>query len=294
MTLVVYIVGFAAVLLLTVGIGGYVSQFRFADQNLGVRAGHSLLSGPLGPMISSMARRNREGGAAKRCAELSKKLIYAGRPVGDLNGYEYYAVLQLIALSVFVVVALLTVAGTGPSLAVIIVPGLLAGAVFVFATAWLDNEIADRRSAISMSFPYFMDLSVMTMEAGADFRESVESYIADNRGDALADELSITLNEMRMGRVFQEAMERMTQRIAADEVVSIIRTIMQGDRMGTPLGRVFRDQADTLRFRRSQMAERAAEEMKVKLQGPAMLLMMSVLVLIMGPALLQMFSSDFF
>lgn len=294
MTILVSILGFLAVLILAIGVGQFFSEFKFAEGPSTVRAGHDLLTSPVGPVISSLARRNQTGRFAENSAKIQKKLIYAGRPVGDLTGAEFLAVVQLTAMGMFFFVMLLTLAGAGPSFAMIIVPSLMAGAVFLFTTVWLDNEVAARRSAISMSFPYFMDLSVMTMEAGADFRESVQSYIDDNTGEALAEELSITLNEMKMGRVFQESMGRLAERISADEVVSIIRTIMQGDRMGTPLGQVFRDQSDTLRFRRSQMAERAAEEMKVKLQGPAMLLMVSVLVLILGPALLDMFSSEFF
>lgn len=294
MTLLISIIGFVAVLLTVLGIGLLLGQFRFAEVKSSVRQGHELLTSPLGPLISALARQNATGRFAGHTAKLDRKLIHAGRPVGDLTGVEYFAVLQLVAAAVFIVSLLIMIAASGLAPSAIIVPALLAGAVFLFATVWLDNAVVDRRKQISMSFPYFMDLAVMTMEAGADFREAVQSYVNDNRDDPLAEELSITLNEMRMGRVFQEAMARMTERISAEEVISIIRTIMQGDRMGTPLGQVFRDQSDTLRFRRSQMAERAAEEMKVKLQGPAMLLMVSVLVLILGPALLNMFSSDFF
>jgi len=57
---------------------------------------------------------------------------------------------------------------------------------------------------------------------------------------------------------------------------------------------VLREQSANLRFRRTQVAERAAEELKVKLQGPAMLMMVSVLMLILGPAIVEMLGSGVF
>ena len=98
----------------------------------------------------------------------------------------------------------------------------------------------------------------------------------------------------KMGSVFQEAIGGMVERVSAEEVQNSLRALLQGERMGTPIGQLFRDQADAIRFKRSQLAERAAEEMKVKLQGPTMMLMMSVLQLILGPAIINIFSSDYF
>jgi len=79
-----------------------------------------------------------------------------------------------------------------------------------------------------------------------------------------------------------------------EDIQGTLRAVKQGMRMGTPISLVLRDQAETLRFRRSQSAERIAEEIKVRMQGPAMLMMISVLLLILGPAFIEMFGTGVF
>jgi hypothetical protein len=49
-----------------------------------------------------------------------------------------------------------------------------------------------------------------------------------------------------------------------------------------------------MRFKRSQLAERAAEELKVRVQGPTVVLVMAVFLLILGPAFVSVFESGVF
>ena len=64
--------------------------------------------------------------------------------------------------------------------------------------------------------------------------------------------------------------------------------------MGTPINESLAEQADAMRFMRSQIAERVAEEMKIRMQGPAMLLLVSVLILILGPAVVNLKDNGMF
>lgn len=161
------------------------------------------------------------------------------------------------------------------------------------ATTWLvltrvENWISDRRRQLNRQFPYFLDLAVMTMDSGTGMLEVVDAYTKSAPGTALAQELTALNTDIRMGTTVDAALIALESRIPSDDVIAVTRSIRQGLRMGTPMSQVFREQAETMRFRRSQTAERSAEELKVKLQGPAMMLVVAVLILVLGPAFVGM------
>ena len=64
-------------------------------------------------------------------------------------------------------------------------------------------------------------------------------------------------------------------------------TIIQGEHLGTPLARIFRSQADVLRVKRTQRAETVAGEAGVNMLLPAVLVMVSTVLIILGPFLLN-------
>lgn len=293
MNWIVSAMGGLAVCLVFMATSHSIAAFRASRVDDSIRAGNSIISSAIGPWISAIASVLSERYAGY-CEKLEQKLIHAGRPGGDLTGSEFLALL-LMAIAAFIALLLVFfVTGSSLNFGGFVFLAILAAVLVFVGLAWLDNAVATRRIAISRDFPYFMDLAVMTLEAGSDFRETLEIYIKDNHDKALAEEFSITLSEMKMGNVFRESVIRLVDRVSAEEVQNSLRALCQGERMGTPIAQLFRDQADAIRFRRSQLAERAAEEMKVKLQGPAMMLMISVLLLILGPALINILTSDYF
>jgi len=225
---------------------------------------------------------------------ITEKLNLAGRPGGRVSAEEFLATVELLVLGLFLVVFLLIFLSAGDPVNGLIFGGILAVLAAFLPFMWLDGLVADRRTAMSRAFPYFMDLSVMSMDAGASFLESLSTYIAENENTALADEFAQTLSEINMGKSLSDAMIALRERIPTVMVQNALMAIVQGERMGTPMVKVMTEQAEAIRFVRSQNAERFAEEIKVRMQGPAMLLLFSVLILIMGPAAIDMAGSDFF
>ena len=60
----------------------------------------------------------------------------------------------------------------------------------------------------------------------------------------------------------------------------------QGEQLGSPLAHIFRAQADMLRIKRTQRAETIAGEAGVKMLLPAILVMASTVIVILGPFIL--------
>lgn len=229
---------------------------------------------------------NRSAGIQSYMSALDTKLHVAGRRgiSGEtfLTQAEGAGVLALIATLVLCT----SVVGFGPGM--LVVSAMMGGITTWLLLARADNWTAERRRDLDRQFPYFLDLAVMTMDSGTGMLEVIAAFVSSAPDTALAQELSALTTDITMGTTVEAALLALEARIPSQDVASVTRAIRQGLRMGTPLAQVFREQAETMRFRRSQHAERSAEELKVRLQGPAMMLVMAVLILILGPALVGM------
>ena len=135
--------------------------------------------------------------------------------------------------------------------------------------------------------PYLLDLLTLLMEAGATFLNALNQAVDEFRGHPVAEEFGRVLADMNLGKTRMEAFQAMRDRLADDEITSIIGTIIQGEHLGTPLARIFRSQADVLRVKRSQRAESIAGEAGVNMLMPAVLVMAATVLIILGPFLLN-------
>jgi len=222
------------------------------------------------------------------------KLVKAGSPLNGIKGNQFLGLLVLSAVFIFVF-NLVSMTFIGGLSFFNFVFSLVAGVVtFVVGNMWLNDKITDRKIAIAREFPYFVDMSVMVMGAGSSFPDAMKIYTSENSNTALGGELKIVLNESEMGKTMLECLEGFESRVESTGVQNALKAILQGERMGTPVIDNLVEQADAIRFLRSQEAERVAEQMKIKMQGPAMLLLFSVLLIILGPAVVNFKDSGMF
>ena len=285
--LVIPTLGFLSFFLIFLGIALYAK--KWAEGVPYDLRGNVFLESPLGLWIFLLAKANESESLENLRAKVEKKFLLAGKPGGEISGSQFLAILEICSFSTFLFLFLFFSLVTGYSIGSILFIIVLSIFTFWLGFVWLENLISERRVQISRQYPYFVDLAVMTMDAGSSFIETMELYAKDNPSQPLGKEFLLTLGEIRMGKTFAEALGTMIQRVPSEEVQTSIRAILQAEKMGTPLAKLLREQSDLIRFKRSQMAERVAEEMKIRLQGPAMLFMISVLILILGPAFIGMF-----
>ena len=169
---------------------------------------------------------------------------------------------------------------------------MLFAVLAVPLTAWfLRHRLAARAAArlrlIKRRMPYLLDLLTLLMEAGATFLNALRQAVDEFRGHPVAEEFGRVLADMNLGKTRMEAFQAMRDRLADDEITSIIGTIIQGEHLGTPLARIFRTQADVLRVKRTQRAEPLAGEAGVNMLLPGVLVMASTVLIILGPFLLN-------
>jgi len=159
-------------------------------------------------------------------------------------------------------------------------------------TAWLlrrrlASRAAQRLREIKRRMPFLLDLLTLLMEAGSTFLGALKQSVQEFEGHSVAQEFGRVLADMDLGKTRAEAFEAMRDRLADDEITSIIGSILQGEMLGTPLANIFRTQADVLRIRRSQRAETIAGEAGVKMLLPAVLVMAATVLIIVGPFFLN-------
>ena len=103
----------------------------------------------------------------------------------------------------------------------------------------------------------------------------------------MVEELDQFLHEIQAGAPMKVAIKNMPKRSDSEELALMVSSVSQAEELGTPLVEIFRGQADTNRFRRSQAAEKAAAKLPNKLAVPTVFLMLAVLLLLFGPIIIK-------
>ncbi len=198
------------------------------------------------PLLSVLARMNRVI-FPDRLPEIHRQIQAAGLPRFWLPE-EYLARMEVLALccTPLWIYVLYWIAGSD---------GMLLAPVAVIGTALflryrLYVRAAARLRQIKRRMPYLLDLLTLLMEAGATFLNALNQAVDEFRGHPVSEEFGRVLADMNLGKTRMEAFQAMRDRLADDEITSIIGTIIQGEHLGTPLARIFRSQADVLRVKR--------------------------------------------
>ena len=148
-----------------------------------------------------------------------------------------------------------------------------------------------RVKKVTDALPYALDMLTMTMQGGLTLRDALyhvsrEIYYAH---PALAVELLIIRQHAELTSV-DNAFDQFSKRIDSTEVVAMCSLIQQGQRLGTDVVTSINEFADSLRLKRRQTADARSNRAAVQMLFPLTLLMVpAVMILLWGPAVLQIF-----
>ena len=177
--------------------------------------------------------------------------------------------------------------------------GFILGIFGFVITSWffrirLRNRALYRVVMIKRRLPFLLDLMTLLMEAGSTFLHSLGEGVREFQGHPVATEFGRVLSDMQMGKTRTDAFASMQVRLDDDEISGIISSIIQGEQLGSPLAQVFRIQSDVLRIKRTQRGEKIAAEAGVNMLLPGVLVMLSTVLIILGPFAINVISSGFF
>lgn len=157
----------------------------------------------------------------------------------------------------------------------------------VYRLRTLRQKSERRRTSIRRRMASGIELMSLMMEVGASFPESLKAVAAEAKGHPLGEELDRILRDLDMGLPRRDALKSFADRMVDDDTRELMAAIIEGETLGTPLADTMSTQAEQLRLKRSQWAEKAAEESKVTLVFPAMLIMAACLVVVVAPFILS-------
>lgn len=171
---------------------------------------------------------------------------------------------------------------------------LLAAGTFGY---YLPNGVLARLTAIRQrelfeAFPDALDLIIVCVEAGTSLDAAIARAASEIglRSPRLAEELTLVGLEQRVGASRERALRNLAARTGLDEISSFVAMMLQADRFGTSVAESLRVHADTLRVRRRQRAEEMAAKIPLKMLFPLIFCIFpSLLLVLMGPALVQVY-----
>jgi len=149
---------------------------------------------------------------------------------------------------------------------------------------FLSRFAARRRLQLERGLPDALDLLVICAEAGLSLDQAIEQVSEDLRtsSPAVAEEFAITASEMRVLSNRGEALENFARRTGVASLRSIIATLNQAIRFGTPLAQSMRILGAEMRNARLLRIEERAARLPVLLAIPLALFILPSLLLVIG------------
>ncbi|MGI8917327.1 MAG: type II secretion system F family protein [Pyrinomonadaceae bacterium] len=160
----------------------------------------------------------------------------------------------------------------------------------IFPRFMLNRLIAGRQLRITWGLADALDLMVISMEAGLGLNAAMVKVCEELKGvhPDISKEFETANLEIRVGRERSEALRNLADRSGVEDLNSLVGMLIQADRFGTSIARAVRVYSDSLRTKRRQRAEQAAQKAAFKLLLPlGALLFPTMFIVILGPALLN-------
>ena len=152
------------------------------------------------------------------------------------------------------------------------------------------SRARERQDVIQAELADALDEITISIEAGLELETAVSRAGEFGKGP-LAQELTRTVQDMRVGFTRKEAYLALADRTSVTDLRRFARAIMQADQYGVSVGNVVRGQAKELRAKRRQRAEEKAMKVPVQVLFPLMFCILPVLfVVVLGPAVINLMS----
>jgi len=158
----------------------------------------------------------------------------------------------------------------------------------------LNSKVNNRKRAIIRFLPETIELLGLCVGAGLDFMSAVTWVIDKVSLNPMIEELSVVLKEIKVGKSRVEALRDLGRRLDIPDVKSFTRTLIQADRMGTPVEEAFKILSEDIRMRRFYNAEKQARLAPIKMLFPLIFFILPVIfIIVAGPILVNFIVKGF-
>ncbi len=153
-----------------------------------------------------------------------------------------------------------------------------------------------RQDNIFYGLPDALDLMVVCVEAGLGLDQAMRKVSEEMKASyhIIAEEFSLCNLQLQMGRARNEVLHDLGARTGVDDLKALAAILIQADKFGSSVAQALRVQSDSMRTRRSQLAEEKAAKTAVKLIFPLVLFIFpAIFVVLVGPAAITMINELF-
>lgn len=176
--------------------------------------------------------------------------------------------------------------------------GLIGFAIFGFSGYMyprnlVDNIAEKRQHDIMRALPFAIDLLTSAMRSGLDFSASVRYYVHnESKNQPLAQEFSIVLRDIELGKTRIEALDAMAKKIGIKEFTSFVSSIIHGTEVGASITDTLKIQGTEMRRVRFNLAERkAARAPSLMILPIALFIMPAFFMVIAAPIFIKVQST---
>jgi tight adherence protein C len=228
--------------------------------------------------------------SAANSAGLRKQLMVAG--YNNPAAVDWFHGAQVtggfaMALAGLALTAALNLSGTSFAATV------MAASLFGFRVPYflLSRRRAHRARELVRALPNTVDLLIVCIESGLGVDQALR-MVAKELAEAhpeLSRELVLLNAEIAAGNARSEALRRLAERTAVDDIRDLASALIQADRFGTSICQTLRTRSDFIRVQARQRAEEKAAKLGVKLILPIFFFVLPTLfVVTLGPAIFQL------
>ncbi len=153
---------------------------------------------------------------------------------------------------------------------------------------WLRDRALRREQRILRELPNALEVISLCSEAGLSLEQALDQYLKNAKKGPLLEELAGILEQTRSGASRKNALETVSRRLNLTDFSLFSTSLIQAEKFGTGIAKTLRQLSLTLRDKQTQRAEKAVQEMPVKLLLPLVLFILPVTFLVIfGPVVLQ-------
>lgn len=226
----------------------------------------------------------------EQASKLQKRLMYAGfRSPNTPIIYRGLQIISLVGFPAFAWFSVMIITGGKGSVMIWVIVGALLG--YLIPRIALDYFVNDRQLHLRWGLADALDLMVVSVEAGLGVNQALVRVSQELKfaHPEICEEFDMVNTEIRVGREREEALRNLAERTGVDDLRGLCAMLIQADRFGTSIARAIRVYSDSLRTRRRQRAEHAAQKAAVKLLFPlAVFLFPTLFIAMIGPAAIQL------
>ena len=151
----------------------------------------------------------------------------------------------------------------------------------------VSNTTTKRTASIKKALPEALDLMVICAEAGLTLDASMTRVAREmsRQSEELSDEFGLTSIELGFLSDRRDALKNLTDRIPLKSIRSVVATLIQTEKYGTPLAHSLRVLSQEFRTQRMMKAEEKAARLPAIMTIPLILFILPMLfIVLLGPA----------